>query len=91
MPAPPALFSAWTYRNGGKTTPLTIEGQSVSGVYFQITTTNTDAYLAEAMQKVDSQFTACETDYIAGDGTNGCAANTKCLRVWVVRDAPACP
>ncbi len=88
MPAVPALFGPWTYRNG---TNLTVDGQTVTGVYFQTTTTNTDAYLAEAMQKVDSQFTACEADYIVGDGTNGCANNTKCLRIWVKRVAPVCP
>lgn len=88
MPAVPALFGSWTYRNG---TNLTVNGQTVTGVYFQITTTNTDAYLAEAMQKVDAQFTACEADYIDGNGSNGCAASTKCLRIWVKRVAPTCP
>lgn len=88
MPAVPALFGPWTYRNG---TGLTISGQTVTGVYFQITTTNSDAYLAEAMQKVDAQFTQCEADYIEGDGSNGCAGGTKCLRIWVKRIAPTCP
>lgn len=88
MPAVPALFDPWTYRNG---TGLSIAGQTVTGVFFQITTTNTDPYLAEAMQKLDSQFSQCEADYIDGDGSNGCAASTKCLRVWVKRVAPSCP
>ena len=88
MPAVPALFNPWTYRNG---TGLSVNGQTVTGVYFQITTGSTDAYLAEAMQKVDAGFTACETDFIAGDGTNGCPAATQCLRVWVKRVAPVCP
>lgn len=88
MPAVPALFGPWTYHN---TTNETIDGVAFTGVFFQTTTTNTDAYLAEAMQKVDSQFTACEADYVEGTGSNGCAANTKCLRIWVKRVAPACP
>lgn len=87
MPATPALFNPWTYRNGS----TTIDGQTVTGVMFEIRTTASDAYLGEAMQKVDSQFTQCETDYIVGNGTNGCANNTQCLRVWVKRVAPACP
>lgn len=88
MPATPALFTPWTYRNG---TGMTINGQTVTGVFFQTTTTSSDAYLAEAMQKVDSQFTQCETDYIVGDGNNGCPASTKCLRIWIKRVAPTCP
>lgn len=88
MPAVPALFGPWTYRN---TTNTTIDGVAFTGVFFQITTTNSDAYLAEAMQKVDAQFTQCEADYVEGDGSNGCAASTKCLRIWVKRVAPTCP
>jgi len=88
MPATPALFDPWVYRNG---TNMSIQGQTVTGVFFQISTTKTDAYLQEALQKIDSQFTDCEVDYIAGDGSNGCASNTYCLRVWVKRVAPTCP
>ncbi|MBU6234247.1 MAG: hypothetical protein KGQ41_00235 [Alphaproteobacteria bacterium] len=88
MPAMPALFNPWTYRNG---TNMTIDGVTFTGVFFQTTTTNTDAYLSEAMQKVDAQFTQCEADYVDGTGSNGCPASTKCLRIWVKRVAPACP
>lgn len=89
IPATPALFNPWIYRNtrGGSTT---IDGQSVNGVYFMISTSASDQYLADAMQKVDGQFTSCEADYIVGTGSNGCPANNKCLRVWVVRTAPSC-
>ncbi len=88
MPAVPALFSPWEYHNG---TNMTVSGQTVSGVFFQIGTAASDAYLGEAMQKVDEQFTQCEADYIVGDGSNGCASNSKCLRVWIKRVAPICP
>jgi len=88
LPAVPALFNPWVYRNG---TGMTIDGQTVSGVMFQISTSASDAYLAEALEKVDGQFAQCETDYIVGDGSNGCPANNKCLRVWVRRIAPGCP
>ncbi|MCB1538436.1 MAG: hypothetical protein H6865_04540 [Rhodospirillales bacterium] len=88
MPATPALFTPWIYRNG---TNMTIDGQNVTGVFFQISTTATDPYLAEAMQKVDEQFTQCESDYIEGDGTNGCTNGSKCLRIWIKRVAPSCP
>lgn len=88
MPATLALFNPWTYRNG---TNMSIDGQTVTGVFFQITSTATDSYIAEAMQKVDEQFTQCEADYIAGNGSNGCPNNTKCLRIWVKRVAPSCP
>jgi type II secretory pathway pseudopilin PulG len=88
MPSTPALFDPWIYRNG---TGMTINGQTVTGVFFQISTSASDAYLAESMQKVDEQFTGCEADYIAGDGTNGCANGAKCLRIWIKRVAPTCP
>lgn len=88
MPATPAMFSPWTYRNG---TNMTIDGVSTTGVFFQINSNATDAFIGEAMQKVDEQFTECETDYIVGTGSNGCPNNNKCLRVWVKRVAPTCP
>lgn len=88
MPATPAMFSPWIYRNG---TNMSIDGVTTTGVFFQINSTATDAFIGEAMQKVDEQFTQCEADYIAGTGSNGCPNNTKCLRIWVKRVAPACP
>lgn len=88
LPTPPALFEPWTYRNG---TGMSSTGEVLTGVLIEIATESTDAYLAEAMQKVDAQFTACETDYIAGNGSNGCAAGKFCLRIWLKRVAPACP
>jgi len=88
VPAVSPLFDPWTYRSG---TGMLIDGQSVSGIMFQTSTAASDSYLAEARQKVDSQFTACEADYIVGDDTNGCASGRKCLRIWVKRIAPACP
>lgn len=88
MPATPAMFSPWIYRNG---TGMAINGVNYTGVFFEIRSTATDAFVTEAMQKVDDQFTACEAEYIAGDGSNGCPASTQCLRVWVKRQAPTCP
>lgn len=90
IPATPALFNPWIYRNTRGST-ATVDGQTVNGVFFQISTSASDQYLADAMQKVDGQFTQCEADYIVGNGSNGCANNNKCLRIWVSRVAPTCP
>lgn len=88
LPIPPALFEPWTYRNG---TAISEYGEVLTGVFVQVTTTATDAYLGEAMRKVDAQFATCETDYTAGDGSNGCATGKQCLRIWLKRISPACP
>lgn len=88
MPATPALFTPWIYRN---VTGETIDGVSTTGVFFQTSSTATDAYIGEAMQKVDDSFTACEADYMVGDGANGCPSLSQCLRIWIKRVAPTCP
>lgn len=87
-PVAPALFGPWIYRNG---TGLIEDGETTTGAYFRIATGSIDAYLEAAMQKVDEQFAACESDYIVGNGSNGCAVDQRCLRIWVKRIAPACP
>lgn len=81
LPAIPALFEDWTYFNGSDT----VLGEAVNGVYFLLETTRTDPYLSEAMQKVEGKLAACEADYIVGDGTNGCANGSQCLRIWMKR------
>jgi len=88
MPATPAMMTPWTYHNG---TGISMFGETYTGVFFQIDSAATDAFVAEAMQKVDAQFTECEAEYIAGDGANGCEDEHQCLRIWVKRVAPACP
>ena len=88
LPAAPPLFNPWIYRNGNN---MNISGQTVSGIMFQISSSASDAYVAEALEKVDGQMAECESDYIVGDGSNGCPNNNKCLRVWIKRVAPTCP
>lgn len=87
MPQPPALVDAWTYYNG---TGNTVEGVTLSGVYFETGSSASDAYVGEAMQRVAEQYGACEAQYIAGNGSNGCASGRQCLRVWMKRVAPVC-
>ena len=76
---------------------LTVLTVSVGGLveivplFFQTSTTATDQYVADAMQKVDAQLSDCESDYIVGDGSNGCPNGSKCLRIWISRIAPTCP
>ncbi|HEY8962948.1 MAG TPA: hypothetical protein VIN59_00650 [Alphaproteobacteria bacterium] len=90
MPATPALFSPWIYRNT-RGSAVAIDGENANGIFIRLDTSASDAYLAEAMQKVESTFTACEADYIVGTGSNGCPNGSKCLRIWINRTAPTCP
>ena len=92
LPPPPALFEDWQYYN------------AKDGVFFWTYTTKTDAFLDSALDKLDGEYSACETDHI--DASSGaiametapssvsCASGAHCLRYWMVRQgagAPACP
>lgn len=88
LPPQPKLFDAWTYYN------------HTDGVFFTIKTNKSDAYLATALEKLDSEFSKCETQYInqttgttyfdsGSTAAYGCAAGYKCLRVWVRPTATA--
>jgi len=81
LPRPPRGFGDWAYHN------------DTDGVFFWIATARTDAYIDTAFQKLDAQFTKCETQYI--DATSGVVLlrsdadpNWRCLlgaRCFVVR------
>lgn len=92
LPASPPLFGPWTYRNG---IAATENGLTYTGVFFQINSTVTDAYVAEAMSRIDAQSSACEIDFVPATAAaaNGCPADTNCLRVWMLRTSstPTCP
>lgn len=92
LPPPPNLFSAWQYYNGA------------DGVFIVTSATVTDAYIATALQKLDTKYSPCQTDYIdAVSATNissdnphstgqvSCAAGSKCFRYWLIRKSTAIP
>jgi type II secretory pathway pseudopilin PulG len=79
----PSLFNDWTYYNGSGT----VLGESVDGVFIRISSDKSDPFITEALQKVESQFSNCEADYIDGDGSNGCANGEQCFRIWFKRDS----
>lgn len=81
MPPKPDLMDDWTYFNGDET----VEGVRLDGVYFQITSNKSDPQVGEAMERIDNLMSACEVDYLEGDGSNSCANDYKCLRYWVIR------
>ncbi len=77
LPPAPNLFTDWWYYN------------DVGGVFFTIITSSTDAYLKAALQKLDAQYSKCETQFIDAtsmakvyDGWD-CALGTMCFRVWI--------
>jgi len=92
LPAKPDVMDDWVYRNG---TNMSIDGDTITGVYFLIKSNKSDPYIGEAMQKVDQKYSQCEVDYIdsSSSATNGCPSGYKCLRAWVKRVSsnPACP
>jgi hypothetical protein len=83
----PDLFNDWQIYNG------------TDGVFFWISTDKSDAYLTAALQKLDEQYSECETDVI--DATGGaedldsggvplqCASGSVCFRVWVIQNGSA--
>lgn len=85
MPPAPKLFNDWVYYNG------------VDGVFFYTSTNKTDSFLVTAMNKLDDQFSECESDVInnaaagtalnitsAGASGPNCPANSYCFRVWII-------
>lgn len=85
LPPPPSVLDEWVYYNANTTIGSTV----FNGVYISIASSNTDPYIAEAFNKVDSQFSDCEVDVV--DSTADDCSDTACLRYWIYRVAPACP
>ncbi len=92
LSATPEVLDDWVYRNG---TNMSVDGDTVNGVYFLIKSNKTDPYIAEAFQKLDQKYTQCEVDYIDSTSSSaaGCPSGYKCLRVWMKRvsSSTACP
>lgn len=84
LPPAPDLFEDWEYYNG------------VDGVFFFTRTNKTDAFLQTAMEKLEGEFSTCETDIIdataaevemtsTADATDPkCPDENTCFRVWVI-------
>lgn len=88
LPPAPKLFGPWVYYN------------NTDGVFFYTGTNKSDAYLASAMEKIDSEFSKCETQYIDASGSTvyldaantvayACSSGYRCLRVWIKPTATA--
>lgn len=83
FPAQSPYFGPWYYYN------------DIDGVFFMTQTTKTDAFLGAALQKLDNQFSKCESQYIDATGgtvqttSNGatgyqCAAGYRCIVIRMV-------
>jgi len=86
LPPPPNLFEPWRYHNGQ------------NGVFIFIRTNKTDAYLLNAMRRLDDTYAECEADIIDAFTTPGpinltagetgtaptCPDDNYCFRVWVI-------
>ncbi|MBU0859600.1 MAG: hypothetical protein KJ667_06660 [Alphaproteobacteria bacterium] len=80
LPPPPPLFEDWRWYNGA------------GGIFFWVSSENSDAFITEAYDRLEESFAACEADQIVGqadldeDGVAECEAGHRCLRVWMVMD-----
>ena len=83
LPAPPALFNEWQWYNGN------------DGVFFWISTDKSDAYLKSSLEKLDENFSKCESDVIDASGgaidmdsdstaQATCPNGAICFRVWMI-------
>ena len=82
LPPPTALFEPWQWYN------------NTDGVFFWIETKKGDAYLRSALEKLDAEYSGCETDMI--DATAGdenlvsdepsiiCPSGSLCFRVHMI-------
>lgn len=82
LPQPPNLFGEWRYYNGD------------DGVFIWIQTDKTDAFLENAIDKLDAEnYAKCEADKIVPSGSDfvmttdeasvKCTNGGKCFRVWL--------
>lgn len=80
---PPTLFEDWQWYNGE------------DGIFFWIETTNSDAFIQSAFDKLEESFSKCEADQINavsgaraldGAGDTSCPLGSRCFRVWMVMD-----
>ncbi len=89
LPPAPSLFNDWQWYNG------------LDGIFFWTSTSNTDAFLASALEKLDDEYGECEvdiissgTDMVSDTGANSfnCPAapsTTSCFRVWIMLESTA--
>lgn len=84
----PDLFDDWQLYNG------------TDGVFYWTETSNSDAFLTAALQKLDAKYSECEADIIdatvsqqALDSDSpavvSCPQGSTCFRVWVVQQSTA--
>lgn len=87
LPPAPSLFEDWQWYNGK------------DGIFFWTETSNTDAFIRSALEKLDQEYGQCEADIIdatggsvsleSGTSTVSCSSNHVCFRVWVVTKSSA--
>lgn len=84
----PDLFQDWQIYNG------------VDGVFYWTETSNSDAFLVAALQKLDEKYAECEADIIdatasqqaldsLSPATVSCPQGSTCFRIWVVQQSSA--
>lgn len=87
LPPQPKLFTTWGYYN------------NTDGIFINIATDKTDAYLDAALQKLNAQFSNCELQYINNTSGGGavsftsdgytCAVGAKCIVLRIMTTASA--
>ena len=92
LPPAPNLMNDWEYYEGA------------DGVFFFLSTSKTDPYIASAFTKLDAKYSKCEADVIdatagavnlssdnigAAGGVRTCPAGSRCFRYWMVMKSTA--
>lgn len=84
----PDLFDDWQLYNG------------TDGVFYWTETSNSDAFLTAALQKLDEKYSECEADIIDASAAQqaldsdspavvSCPQGSTCFRIWVVQESSA--
>ncbi len=84
----PDLFEDWQIYNG------------TDGVFYWTETSNSDAFLTAALQKLDEKYSECEADIIDATASAqaldsdspavvSCPQGSTCFRIWVVQNGSA--
>ncbi len=88
LPPPPNMFNPWRYYAGE------------DGVFYWIESTKSDAFIDDALSKLDSLYSDCEAEYfdasssaititsdtlIPGGANLTCPAGSRCFRIWIKR------
>ena len=94
LPPPPNQMTAWQYYNGA------------DGVFIYTSSNRTDAFISNALTKLDAKYSPCQADVIDASSANvnmstdtvpgdssvkRCPSGSKCFRYWLIQKSTMVP